>query len=898
MAITAAEVEANGWVLRITLTGALGDFGSYVLDPSGAPRVVLTSSHAGFTAAGGAAVAGTMVRQTPVGHPVRLPVNPLSPLVKVIDETDLGGGVIRCRLALAEWIYATDTGLSLAVMAGWRSGEVTASGIAVANGSTIAAPVPIFRWALAPYEVTAGSFRLSLFVASHHPVGFDPVAGVKFFATDGVNTRTAWQTSLSTDDSYGDNLRCYSAIIDPGAATALTAGLLRCDAEVYPFLGAMRSTDTAGTRSMSGLNLAGYGNAAATPFVIGHDPLGTRYSNQFAFVDAVSGTTTASAAMIGATWAAAKAVAGASRPRDAQTALQAAKLKLRALPAANGGAAAAQSVDGLRIRFAAGTHVGLGGAAVVTTGITCTEIPVSYEGDPDDPNPRVNCVLQTGVQVNPRIIRARWRNLALEIGGTSFAGSMLAYNFFDNIEMRGKAGSETAINAPFLASAVAGNWHLCVTRSRLWRTGWDLNRGNSGVGLLRGSAFSRRAAATTILKNRWIPVGEDGFSSGTGEGISTWQTSTQIGAVEDFVVAFNDMRSISAGQGLTIYAPPAATVSGTLNPSHRRHAVINNVFERITATSDNMWSYGEGALRTISYLVVEGNTVAGAGYNAFYSDPKPLNPTEADTLYNEAFVIRHANNAVDRNASKQDDFNDPDTATARGGGAHGYRPQMIHAWGPHMGVGMEGHVDCSRSGTWANFRRDFAGIRGVQFAGPTAPGWTDDRSERGSNTGQGNYLPVAGSVFAGRVMRGNSDRDWAGNPRRAGGFAGAFEPLASTDTALVPGNARPAHSVGGAATGWSGSIAPHGGRSAHLAGVAAFGWAGGLAPAAARMAERSGMPALVNGAVPVLSVAPGAARQAMASGMTSVLPGVSPPGAVAALRVLLVRRDPRRISIN
>jgi hypothetical protein len=246
-------IEANGWVLRLDVTGGLGDFASYILDPDGTPRLTLASSHPGFIKSGGQAVAGTIARSLVGTKPLRRPIPAAGPITPVIDETDLGGGVIRVRIALSEHVYATDTGVTLAVLAGWRAGESAATGIRVTNASTIVTPIPIMRWVLLPYGVTTGAFTVALFVASHHPVGFEPVAGVKFTATDGTTIKTVWTTQLSTDASYGDGLRCYTATIDPATATALTAGLLRIDAEVHPWLGGVRTTDPAGTRSMATL---------------------------------------------------------------------------------------------------------------------------------------------------------------------------------------------------------------------------------------------------------------------------------------------------------------------------------------------------------------------------------------------------------------------------------------------------------------------------------------------------------------------------------------------------------------------------------------------------------------------------------------------------------------------
>jgi hypothetical protein len=343
----------------------------------------------------------------------------------------------------------------LAVLAGWRAGEAAASGIAVTNGSTRAAPLPVMRWVLAPYEVTAGAFRISLFVASHHPVGFEPVAGVKFTATDGTTVKTVWTTALDTDNSYGDALRCYTAIIDPATATALNAGLLRIDAEVYPWLGAMRTTDPAGTRPMATLRTDGVSSNPAAPWVIGYDPAGNRYSQQFVLVDPVNGTGTASAAMVASTLAAARAVAPASRARDINTACQAGYLANRTLPAANGQASQTRSIDGMTIVLAAGIHAGLGTTSV-TTGLATAEIPVRIMGDPADANPRGSCIVQTGANPTSRATRFRWQNLTVEQGTNQLSSAV--FQFIDNATFRGKAGQESNTAAPFVSGALGAAW--------------------------------------------------------------------------------------------------------------------------------------------------------------------------------------------------------------------------------------------------------------------------------------------------------------------------------------------------------------------------------------------------------------------------------------------------------
>jgi hypothetical protein len=622
MPITAAEIEANGWVLRLTLTATLGSFASYTLAPDTTPRVTLTSSHPGFVKSGGQAVAGNLARTLVGTKPLRLPVNPASPTVKVIDETDLGGGSIRVRIALTEHIYATDTGLSLAVLAGWRTGEGAASGISVTNNSTCVAPIPIMRWALHPYEVTAGAFRVSMVVVSHHPVGFEPVAGVKFTATDGTNVKTLWVTALDTDNSYGDNLRCYTALIDPATAPALTAGLLRVDAEVYPWLGLMRTTDPAGTKLMTNARTDGFSTAAEAPWVIGYDPAGTRYSQQFAFVDPVNGTVTAAAGMVATTLADAKAVAPASRPRDVSTAVQAGYLANRTLAAANGQASQTRSIDGMQIVLAAGTHDGCG-ATAVTTGIATAEIPVRIVGDPDNVNPRANCILRTNVGL-PRATRARWQTMTIEQGTLTLTGGVVIYNHLDNVELRGKSGQEGNAVAPFTSVPPAGQWNLSATRCKIWRTGVNFASGNSRVGVFRANEHTRTTTSFMIaVKNRVIGSTEDGFI-GTGTPSAPyvpWASATLASQTEDLIVAYNSALFLR-GQFFNGSRLDAA-IAGTPNTSTRRNAIIGNVMVRIGNDSSPFWKMGEKESQTMSYNIIEGNTCAGDRSNTFYNDPLP-----------------------------------------------------------------------------------------------------------------------------------------------------------------------------------------------------------------------------------------------------------------------------------
>lgn len=907
MPITAAEIESNGWVLRLTLTAAMtvpnSNFGGYAFDPDGAPRLTLVSSHAGFARSAGQAVAAPLARTIVGTWPLRRPVNPASPGLKILDETDLGGGSVRVRLALSETVYASDTGLSLSTLAGWRAGEAAQSGLAVTNASSVVAPVPIFRWVLPSYEVTAGVFRLSLIVASHHPVGFEPVAGVRFRITDGATVRSVWTTALATDNSYGDDLRCYTVTVDPALAPALTAGLLRCDAEVYPWLGAMRSTDPAGTRSMATLRLDGHLATAVAPLVIGYDPAGTRYSQAFAYVDPVNGTATAAIAMVATTLAGAKAVAPAARPRTISTALQAYALVNRTLPAANGQASAARACDGLRIVLAPGTHAGLGTSTISTTA-TSTEIPVVVEGDPDDPNPRANCQLATQAtgNFNMRITRIRWRNMTIRTGGAAMSASGLAYHHFDRVTAFGRTGDETIATAPIGAIIVPGNANYTITGSRIWRTGWRIGNGSPQCGLFRANENARRANAVTIVRNRYIPVAEDGTTTGnTFEGYATWVSSLYQGALEDVFLAYNDVRHIRwPAWGYT--RVPAASWGGARDRT-TRHVLLNNMFERTSNTgdtSDAFWDFASAGTNLASYCIFEGNTHAGGGFSAFYNAPTQVTVSDTDTAFSETMVLRVANNATDRNASKQDDFNDSITLSIRNAAGdprgHGYRPHLVQCWDTHWGVNHEANVDCSRSGTIADDRREYFGLRGTQYVAATNPLYLDDRSENGNNTGLGDYTPGTGSVLRGRIVRANSDRDWTNSPRLINGASGAIEAPAVAGGQLLAAGARhdqrAATGLLAIGAGLAAANAAHG----QLAVAAELSWTTQLVSANAMMASAAMMAVIAwQGTVePALSGMAIAAATAMLTQGTPEQPDVTVP----ADRTLMVRADPRTIFVS
>ncbi len=835
MTILTAAIEANGWVLALTLAASAGSFASYALDPDGAQRLRLTSSHAGYAPQGGVAMATSLARSLVATKPLRKPAVVVANVLQsaVIDESDLGGGQLLVRIALSEFIYAGDTSLQLTALAGWHSGA-PAQVLSVSNGSTLAAPIPIFRWIDVPYQRnTNGQIRLSLMVFSHHPQALAPVAAVKFTVTDGTNVKTGWTTSLSTSTRHGDATRCYEMVIDVTGAPALGAGLLRCDAEVYPWLGAMRPTDTAGTKSMTALGTEAFKTAAASPFVVAYDPAGTRYGG-FVAIDP-AGSSSAAAVTVASSWAAAKA---GTRAATLAVAVQAGYLANRSLTAANGQPAKARSIDGMSFGFIAGTHTAPGNTSI-TSGITADECWPNLIGDPDDADPRANCILQTGASaISPRISRWRIADMTLAIGGTALVLSAPTYWWYDNAEIRGKAGSESATTGITSVTPAAGYASLYATRSRLWRygqaAGWKYNGAGTRPALIRGCETSRRMEAPCIVSNRWIEHLDTSITTATADQCtSAWNNGavlTDLGAAEDFIVAGNDLRA--SNLKVWAVAQASAAVAGTTLTSVRRNVFAGNLVERKTAvTGFNFWAAGENETLEMSYSIIEGNTTVGDRNNFGYNDPNVATLADTNSKNNLAYGNRQANNAHDWAPLKTDDFNDPESSLLRGN-THGYRPQCIGTWSVLYGVGFDGNYDAGRHPGATNFRFEYFGTNSVQTQGGN-PGYTADYSVYGSGAGQGNYKPLPGSPLLARGRSANGDRDFFGAVRSVPFAAGAIE--GDTAAALTPAAARSAMAAAAPALGWSTDLAAASAHSASDALATVIGWFAALAPEGAAM---------------------------------------------------------------
>ncbi|WP_416909133.1 MAG: hypothetical protein ACMVO5_05915 [Polymorphobacter sp.] len=756
-------------------------------------------------------MAGSLARTLVATRPLRLPVDPTDPNTAIIDETDFGGNR-QIRIALSETVYATDSGLTLAALAGWRTGEAAANGVVVTNNSNIEAPKPVMRWVVQPWQLdTTPIFRLSLLVFGHHPVGFLPVAGVKFTVTDGVDTITAWATGLGTCPYGEDGLRCHTVEID---ASGLIPGLLRADAEVYPWLGAMRSTDPAGTRVMTDIwtSETQLNVGTENPLVLANDPDGTFYRDQWVMTDPVSGSTTASAAMVATTLAGARLVA--TKPLDMRTAMQALYLNNKTTPAANGYPIQTRMVGGATIVIPAG--VTIPGTITVTAG-NFGGLPIEIIGDPDDPNPRENCILRGDTQFIQRAFRVFVRNLKIEVGGTAiFADASNSGIYFRNLTLALRPAGGAA---NLTQSQSTRGWQYSVVNCRWTVSGLNMDGTNHRFGLIRNVEHNDEARGLALVKNKWVG---DPFSTFDAVVAGSWNNATFPEGYEDNILAYGDYR----GTRNRIYNMNGLSGVGTPNNAFQRYAIVGNVFERVGSNPGPFLAIGEGQDGTFRYNIIESNTFAGERCNFIYNDPFNATLEDTNTKTNYAYANRVANNAFDWNANKQDSFNSPAALSIRTAAGvpnpTGYRPHLVEGWSDYMGVGREGNYDSATSpGFTSSFPYWFHGLRSEQASPATQAGYVDNASHSGTGLALGDYTPVAGSPLLGRMLRGQSDVDHAGSTRQLGGAAGAFElPGPAGEVALAPEDARHDQL----------SSSPDFGGAVSLAPASAFHGYGGLDP--------------------------------------------------------------------
>lgn len=496
MTITAATLDSTGCFLSITGTWArsigfqadgsatagspaAAPFTDYALTPNGTPTLKLNVARPGFIRSGGTAVAASRPKVILGSHPKRTAVmyDPPSgrltssgydalsvPANIALDEVD-NGTTRTVKIVLSQPVYASDTAVTMDVLAGWRIGEATATGITVDTSSVTAVhPLVIARPAVAPLQVITGAFWFDPVIAAHYPESFQAIAAVKYTLTDGTNTTApVWVTAATASPLYGDNFKTWGASLDPtglypGGSGLTAGGVINVNFDVYPWTGLIRSFSTATPSVALAISTV---CQRGTPMI--YNPGKTRIPDAFVVIDPINGTLSASATPVKTTLTGvggAQQVAAASKPKDLSTAIACIRSFARTTGANINSADGATVVipDSTAIPFDSTGPVGSApngataiGTAGVGSGLTNVETWLNIVGDPTLTAAQARTRCQINGQTTIAVLRAgklHYQNLTIHANTVEILNAQC---WADNVTVDGALNSASA-SSPFKAA--------------------------------------------------------------------------------------------------------------------------------------------------------------------------------------------------------------------------------------------------------------------------------------------------------------------------------------------------------------------------------------------------------------------------------------------------------------
>lgn len=788
MAIQSVAVESNGWVLAVTgswgatpgawnhsgddrvdgqfLDGAVDQF---PLDPDGTPKIVLSVERQGFARKGDRSVEASSgdVQQLIATKALRLPY----PDQTDLDEVDNGNGTRTIRFALSDYVYDGDVINGATFLNGWKAGE---DGGALgagdcSNDSDEPLPVAISRWAQPMFQLVRGTttFKVERIVASHHPRhhGIElhqALAGMALTATDGTTTVGPFWAQVA-DSDRGDGLRCWIAELD---LDGLDAGPVSIHVTEYPWVGAARAmTTTHYTDTTDGYPL-GWDN----PQVICYDPDADLYPVKYVYVDASDGAS--SGATVGDTLADAKAGTHADSVMTALSALYAKNYKM---PARNGWAEITtnRAMDFVQVVVAPGVHPF--GTEAEGLNARTHEGYITISGDPDDTDPRANCILRAEGTATGKSRSLRWwfDTLSVEMDDTKWMnGSYMMHA--ENCEFRNISGDEAGFaSSVFNAGSPLGYARYSMCGSTWWKNGTELLGSNRRFSLLRSCEVTRPHEAMVQIN---VTKPDDGF----------WDRSTALPAFTGYSTVNTDSMIWGCaaydwpGNGVD-WAGSRESGANTIADPYivSCFAVVNTLVEGVNVAQQAR-GFRIGASPAMAKdWIVEGVALLGTGTNGFYDGGVDTNKNNASEVRLDHSGNRVVNSVFARHAIKGDIFC---TNSA-----------LVGNWPQMYGVGRIGNVNANRHVSEAsNFQFAYHGLNSdtnLDYANtlvPNYPGFVDDQSSAGD--GWGDYHPDAGSRLLQRGSVASIDVDAGGTTRGAVFDTGAFETTAGSADEEAPGN--------------------------------------------------------------------------------------------------------------
>lgn len=689
----------NGWWAEATLKNVTAG-GTYSLTPDSTAKVSFPVTSPGYDASGNLTTIDRTVFAT-------VAIRQSYPNQALLQEVQSGSDVAT-NLALSEYVYSGDTVGTGTVLTGAYTGLLAGSAT-LTNNSTQTYPKVIADWALPPKREWSGD--LTLEVVAKHKFGRNgrPVAAVKITGTNGTDTVT--KTCTYGLSAYGDNLETYAATFNTSEFPA--GGDVTFNFVAYPWVGDATAVLDSST---------------------GTFPSVTALCGQVYRVGAIANKVYAYVTTTGndGTGAVSTSMATAKTTAFATIAAAAAAIF-----------AARTNASGCVLYIGAGSF-NWPSANITGTTRTAPDAWMSIEGDPDDADPKNNCIINTVgatyvTWCNNGVGTMAWLRMAnLNLNQPVACPGLLGVssrmtNWMDNIKWTSAIANTTSFGSAIFNYFTKVDAQCSNQTARMMQ----VNGSNIRPQLIRNCTSNRGMQAN-------VNVSSTMASSSSG---------VALGDVSN--IRFDNL--ILANFTMMGFAGAASALNFTLNTSNQtfqNQAVSNCLFVGDASNIQPLAAFGENVVTDQDNLILEYITTAGGANQTcmrlnIHNDPTSFpTTTSSDQARYKDFCL--TNNLLQWVAIKDDIFSGANEGNT---GAN----LVVQGWPKAFGVGFRDNASAYTPDEWAP---PYFGVGSLRAQARTFSGST--------------YVPTSG--FATCAIQSLS-YDLGGTARRQDGTgaSGAYE---------------------------------------------------------------------------------------------------------------------------
>jgi hypothetical protein len=704
----ASDAAHNGWTAEIDIenlaTGGTYDFGLGTDNDPTSAKIVFTVTSPGYTSAG----ATTTLSRTVYGTSFVRFAYPTSTAATSTPDEVSAAGTLTVKVALSEFIYSGDSSITVNIASGFYTKTGTpnnsASAYSVTNNSTLAYPKAIGHFAVEQRRPVNGTQTVEVFAVQKFGMNNKPLAAVTVTATGASSSHTESGTATAmTLSSRGDSIPVYAVNLDLSTSAGFTRGeLVNINFTAYPWVGNASSTLDATT------------DAGSQIYQLG--PLTwTIMDKMIAVVDSGGGDDGTCAASL---------TQGTADASPCQTISGA----LTKIAAQNNSSYSLNRADGGEVQLKAGTYsTGKYSTQAVTNGY--------FTITPHSSTNRAGVVFDSYSTSQFQYAYERYYNVTF----TRAANGYIVFAANPNVLILEGVNFTDAYGAWYSGDT---NTDLEILDSTTTNPNFTVG-GNDGHSRLNRHNTYTISGSGGKTGNPSILIG----TSGSGGDADTWRD--QGSGSNNIVIAYNKWLSKSDGQ----------LVFGGSNSPITNMAIVNNLIERITSSSDALSEISDGDHKN---LVLWYNSFAGQRFN-----------------HENDIVAAYTNRSLTNWSGKYNIFD------ARGD----HRADLLDAttgmtgsWSIGYSVGWLGNHNETYS---YNGDTDFWGLysntptSGSGFSGDYPAGYTSNNSYAGSNAGNGDYHLTDSAAALNKVLSGTAAMpyDLEGNARynNGSGAAGAYE---------------------------------------------------------------------------------------------------------------------------